>query len=86
MAVDEATLNDLLGTFVTDLGGAFHAINAVIGDRLGLYAGLEMIGPATPAVATVTTTPTTTTAATIATSRHPHIPVGSLKATGLQWT
>ena len=49
MAVDEAKLNDLLGRFVTDVGGAFHAVSAVIGDRLGLYAGLEAIGPATSA-------------------------------------
>ena len=48
MAVDEAKLNDLLGRFVTDLGGAFHAVSAVIGDRLGLYAGLDAIGPASP--------------------------------------
>ena len=43
MAVDEAKLNDLLGRFVTDVGGAFHAVSAVIGDRLGLYAGLEAL-------------------------------------------
>jgi SAM-dependent methyltransferase len=49
MAVDEAKLNELLGRFVTDFGAAFHAVNAVIGDRLGLYAGLEQIGPATAA-------------------------------------
>jgi ubiquinone/menaquinone biosynthesis C-methylase UbiE len=49
MAVDEAKVGDLLGRFVTDFGAAFHAVNAVIGDRLGLYAGLEQVGPATPA-------------------------------------
>src|SRR5690606_38687702 len=49
MAVDESTLNELLGRFVTDLGGSFHAVNAVIGDRLGLYRALLAVMPATPA-------------------------------------
>src|SRR3954465_8839328 len=48
MAVDEGKLNELLGRFVTDLGGAFHAVNATIGDRLGLYKALLDVQPATP--------------------------------------
>lgn len=48
MAVDEAKLQELLGRFVTDLGGAFHAASAVVGDRLGLYAALLDVQPATP--------------------------------------
>jgi SAM-dependent methyltransferase len=48
-AVNEDRLNDLLGRFVTDLGAAVHAGNVVVGDRLGLYAGLAEIGPASPA-------------------------------------
>jgi SAM-dependent methyltransferase len=47
MAVDEGKLNDLLGKFVTDLGAGFHAAQAVIGDRLGLYRGLARCAPAT---------------------------------------
>ncbi|WP_214364294.1 class I SAM-dependent methyltransferase [Pseudonocardia sp. H11422] len=49
MAVDESKLNELLGSFVTDLGGSFQAISAVIGDRLGLYRSLLAVMPATPA-------------------------------------
>ncbi|WP_202865979.1 class I SAM-dependent methyltransferase [Kribbella turkmenica] len=49
MAIDEGKLNELLGQFVTDLGGAFHAVSAVIGDRLGLYRALQATMPATPA-------------------------------------
>jgi len=33
MAIDEDKLSNLLGRFVTDLGAAMHAGNAVIGDR-----------------------------------------------------
>jgi len=49
MAVDEGKLNDLLGRFVVDAGASFHAVNAVIGDRLGLYRALLAVMPATPA-------------------------------------
>jgi 2-polyprenyl-3-methyl-5-hydroxy-6-metoxy-1,4-benzoquinol methylase len=49
MAVDEGKLYELLGRFVTDVGGSFHATNAVIGDRLGLYRALLSVMPATPA-------------------------------------
>lgn len=48
MAIDEGKLHELLGRFVTDLGGSFHANNAVMGDRLGLYAALQAVMPATP--------------------------------------
>ncbi|MDX6287346.1 MAG: hypothetical protein QOG53_2831 [Frankiales bacterium] len=47
MAVNEDKLHEVLGKFVTDLGGAFHAISAVIGDRLGLYKALLDVQPAT---------------------------------------
>ena len=40
VTMDPAKLEELLGRFVNDLGAAFHAVNAVIGDRLGLYACL----------------------------------------------
>src|SRR5260370_411756 len=46
MAIDEDKLNDLLGRFVADLGATAHARNVVIGDRLGLYRGLAVVGPA----------------------------------------
>lgn len=49
MAVDEGKLNELLGRFVTDMGASFHAISAVIGDRLGLYRSLLAVMPATSA-------------------------------------
>jgi SAM-dependent methyltransferase len=48
MTLDENRLNELLGRFVTDVGGSYHAVNAVIGDRLGLYRALQMTMPATP--------------------------------------
>jgi SAM-dependent methyltransferase len=47
-ALDHAKLEELLGRFVNDLGAAFHAVNAVVGDRLGLYAALAETGPASP--------------------------------------
>ena len=49
MTVDEGTLYELLGRFVTDLGASFQATNAVIGDRLGLYRALLSVMPATSA-------------------------------------
>jgi SAM-dependent methyltransferase len=49
MAIDEDKLHELLGKFVTDLGGSFQAVGAVIGDRLGLYRALHTVMPATPA-------------------------------------
>jgi SAM-dependent methyltransferase len=48
MTLDENKLNELLGRFVTDVGGSFHALSAVLGDRLGLYRALQMTMPATP--------------------------------------
>jgi ubiquinone/menaquinone biosynthesis C-methylase UbiE len=48
MTVDEGKLNELLGTFVTDFGAGFHAVNAIVGDRLGFYRGLAELGPTTP--------------------------------------
>jgi len=48
MTLDENELNALLGRFVTDVGGSYHAASAVIGDRLGLYRALHKTMPATP--------------------------------------
>src|SRR5512146_536095 len=47
-ALDQGRLEELLGQFVNDLGAAFHAVNAVVGDRLGLYAALAETGAAAP--------------------------------------
>jgi SAM-dependent methyltransferase len=49
MALDDGKLNELLGRFVVDAGASFHAVNAVIGDRLGLYRALLAVMPGTPA-------------------------------------
>ena len=43
--IDEEQLNELVGTAVNDLGGAFQAALADIGDELGLYAVLADTGP-----------------------------------------
>lgn len=43
--VDEEQLNELIGTAVNDLGGAFHTALADIGDKLGLYRALADAGP-----------------------------------------
>jgi SAM-dependent methyltransferase len=48
MTLDENKLNELLGRFVTDVGGSFHALSAVLGDRLGLYRALQVTMPAAP--------------------------------------
>jgi 2-polyprenyl-3-methyl-5-hydroxy-6-metoxy-1,4-benzoquinol methylase len=46
MSIDENKVNELLHTFVTDLGATIHAGNMVVGHRLGLYRALAE-GPAT---------------------------------------
>jgi SAM-dependent methyltransferase len=48
MTLDQNELDELLGRFVTDVGGSFHALSAVHGDRLGLYRALQTTMPATP--------------------------------------
>src|SRR3546814_19342137 len=45
--LDEATLNDLVGRVLGDLGGAVSVPLVRIGDALGLYTILKEIGPAT---------------------------------------
>lgn len=47
-AVDPARLDAFIGHFLADLGGAFHAGMAVIGEELGLYKALAR-GPLTAA-------------------------------------
>lgn len=48
MALDETTLNTLIGQVLGDLGGAVSIPLVRIGDSLGLYMALDRIGPATP--------------------------------------
>jgi SAM-dependent methyltransferase len=45
---NEATLNDLVGRILGDLGGAVSVPLVRIGDALGLYRTLKEIGPSTP--------------------------------------
>ncbi|MEO7852836.1 MAG: SAM-dependent methyltransferase, partial [Rubrivivax sp.] len=40
MAIDEAKLNEFMGSFVRDMGAVAHASTIVIGDQLGLYKAL----------------------------------------------
>ncbi|MDT4905919.1 MAG: hypothetical protein QOF92_1362 [Pseudonocardiales bacterium] len=57
IAPTETELNDFLGRFVGDLGAALASANVILGDRLGLYAALTKVQPATAAeVATETAT------------------------------
>ena len=49
MSVNEDTLNELIGRFVTDFGAAAHGATVVIGDKLGLYKSLAEHGPCTGA-------------------------------------
>ncbi|MDQ1374558.1 MAG: hypothetical protein QOJ09_1896 [Actinomycetota bacterium] len=49
MPINEDTLNELIGRFVTDFGAAMHAATVVIGDKLGLYKTLAAKGPVTGA-------------------------------------
>jgi len=48
MAIDMDKLNEFVGRFIGDLGGAVHAGMAVIGEKLGLYKALAT-GPMTSA-------------------------------------
>jgi SAM-dependent methyltransferase len=49
MALDQSKLNEMLHRGVNDFGATFHAALVVIGDKLGLYKGLNAGGPQTPA-------------------------------------
>ena len=49
MSINQATLDEFLGRFVSDLGATFHAANVVIGDKLGLYKALAAAGPCSSA-------------------------------------
>lgn len=47
--MNEAKLNELLGTMVTELGAAWTGASVIIGDQLGLYQALAGNGPLTSA-------------------------------------
>src|SRR3954447_4675199 len=47
MAIRDKELQDLLGRFIVDVGAGFHAVNAVVGERLPLYRALDSVMPAT---------------------------------------
>jgi len=49
VSINQATLDEFLGRFVSDLGATFHAANVVIGDKLGLYKALAGAGPCSSA-------------------------------------
>ena len=49
MAVDEAKLNELVGSVVSDFGASLSAPLMLIGDDLGLYRALADAGPSTSA-------------------------------------
>jgi hypothetical protein len=40
MAIDEGTLNELLGKFIGDLGATINAGTIVVGHHLGLFAAI----------------------------------------------
>jgi 2-polyprenyl-3-methyl-5-hydroxy-6-metoxy-1,4-benzoquinol methylase len=49
MTINEATLNDLLGKMVMELGAAYIGASVILGDQLGLYTALAAGGALTPA-------------------------------------
>jgi SAM-dependent methyltransferase len=49
MTIDEAKLNDFIGSFAGDLGAVLHATTVLVGDRLGLYKAMADGVPVTPA-------------------------------------
>src|SRR5205814_8356722 len=49
MAIDEAKVSEFLGKVLGDLGGAFSAGLAVLGDKLGLYRAMAGAGTLTSA-------------------------------------
>jgi SAM-dependent methyltransferase len=47
--IDEAKLEAVIGTTITDMGGAVGAVLSLIGDRLGLFRAMAGAGPLTSA-------------------------------------
>ena len=49
MDIDGQKLQEFMGTFLTDLGGATSVLMVCLGEELGLYAAMDGAGPLTPA-------------------------------------
>jgi hypothetical protein len=47
--LDTERLNQMIGQFVQDVGAALHGSTVVLGEKLGLYKGLNVSGGRTPA-------------------------------------
>lgn len=48
MPVNEQKLHEFLGRAIVDMGATFHAGSVVLGEKLGLYKALAVLGPTTP--------------------------------------
>lgn len=49
MDIDEQKLQEFMGTFLGDLGGATSVLMVCLGEELGLYEAMDGAGPMTPA-------------------------------------
>ncbi len=49
MAVDQDKLNEFMCKAIGDVGAALSANMVLLGDKLGLYKTMAMMGPVTPA-------------------------------------
>ena len=49
MAIDQDKLNEFMGKAIGDIGAALSANMVLLGDKLGLYKAMAMMGPVTPA-------------------------------------
>ena len=49
MVIDHDKLNEFLGKAVVDIGAAWSANMVLLGDKLGLYKAMAMLGATTPA-------------------------------------
>ena len=48
MAIDQDKLNEFMGKAIGDIGAALSANMVLLGDKLGLYKAMAMMGPVTP--------------------------------------
>ena len=49
MAINQDKLNEFMGKAFGDIGAALSANMVLLGDKLGLYKAMAMMGPVTPA-------------------------------------
>jgi hypothetical protein len=49
MAINQDKLNEFMGKAIGDIGAALSANMVLLGDKLGLYKAMAMMGPVTPA-------------------------------------